>query len=207
MLEHIASFLVNFISSLGYPGIIITMAIESAMIPLPSEVIMPFSGFLASRGVFSLPLVALSGAAGNLIGSLGAYYLGYWGHEKVVRNFVRRWGKWMLLTEDDLDLAEKLMRKYKDMVVLVSRVLPGVRTVISLPAGFAQLPLGRFIFLTFFGSLIWSYLLAWVGFVLGKNWQAVGPIFHKFDLLLEVVLVLAVAFYIYKKLFASKREV
>lgn len=206
MLEHTANFIINFISTLGYPGIIITMAIESALIPLPSEVIMPFSGYLVSKGVFNLYLVALSGALGNVLGSLAAYALGYWGHEKLVRSFVRKWGKWLLLSEDDLDLAEKLLRKYKDLVIILSRVLPGVRTVISLPAGFAKLPIWRFIVLTFIGSLIWSYFLAWIGLVLGNNWRQVGPVFHKFDMLIVVVVVLAVGLYIYKKAFASKKE-
>src|SRR5713226_2200996 len=111
MLESISHFLISVISSLGYPGIILTMAIESALIPLPSEVIMPFSGFLVTTGRFNIHLVALSGAFGNLIGSLVAYAIGFWGHERVVRRLVRKWGKMLLISEHELDEAEKLLHK------------------------------------------------------------------------------------------------
>ena len=200
MIEHIGNFIINLISTLGYPGIVITMAIESALIPLPSEIIMPFSGFLASTGKFDLNLVALSGAIGNVIGSLIAYAIGYYGHEKLVRRFIRKFGKFVLISEKELDETEKLLHKYKDLVVLGSRVIPGIRTVISLPCGFAKLPLGRFIVLTFFGSLVWSYFLAWIGFTLGQNWKSIGPYFHKADVAVIGVIVLAVGFYTYHKL-------
>lgn len=176
------------------------MAIESALIPLPSEIIMPFSGYLVTTGRFGLMEVAVAGAVGNVLGSLLAYWLGFWGHEKLVRRLVRRFGKWVLFTEEELDLTEKLLHKYKDLVVLGSRVVPGIRTVISLPCGIAKLPLARFVILTFIGSLIWSYLLAWIGFVLGQNWRTIGPYFHKLDVVIVVGIVAAGAFYIYYKL-------
>lgn len=158
---------------------------------------MPFSGFLVSTGQFNLHLVALSGALGNLIGSLIAYGIGFWGHERLVRRFIRRWGEWILITERELDQSEKLLYKYKDLVVLGSRIVPGVRTVISLPCGFAKLPLARFIILTFFGSLVWCYFLAWIGLVLGENWDRIGPYFHQADALIAGLIVLAVGYYIY----------
>lgn len=200
MLEHIAQWVINVISTLGYPGIIITMAIESALIPLPSEVIMPFSGYLASTGRFDLNLVALMGAIGNVLGSLVAYAIGFYGHEKLVRRFIRKFGKWILISENELDETEKLLHRFKDLVVLGSRVIPGIRTVISLPCGFAKLPLGRFIVLTFFGSLVWSYFLAWIGFVLGQNWHSIGPYFHKADAAIAVLIIGAVLFYVYHKM-------
>lgn len=200
MLESIASWIINVISSLGYLGIVITMAIESALIPLPSEVIMPFSGFLASTGRFDLNLVALAGAVGNVLGSLIAYAIGYFGRERLVRRFIRKFGKFLFISEKELDETEKLLHRYKDLVVLGSRVVPGVRTVISLPCGFARLPLGRFVALTFFGSLVWSYILAWVGYVLGQNWHSLGPIFHKLDAVIVVVIVAAFGYFIYHKL-------
>lgn len=199
MLESLAQWIINIISVLGYPGIILTMTIESALIPLPSEIIMPFSGFLASTGRFELWLVALSGATGNVLGSLIAYIIGFYGHEKLVRRFIRKFGKWILLSEKELDETEKLLHKYKDLVVLGSRVIPGIRTVISLPCGFAKLPLGRFIVLTFLGSLIWSYFLAWIGYVMGQNWQAIGPYFHKLDAIIIIFISGTVGFYIYHK--------
>lgn len=185
---------------MGYPGIVLTMAIESALIPLPSEIIMPFSGFLVTIGKFSLLGVAIAGAAGNVIGSLIAYAIGYYGHEKLVRRFIRKFGKWILVSEHELDVTEQLLHKYKDLVVLGSRVVPGIRTVISLPCGFAKLPLFRFITLTFIGSLVWSYFLAWIGFVLGQNWRTIGPYFHKADAVIVLLIVGAIGFYIYHKL-------
>lgn len=180
------------------------MAIESALIPLPSEIIMPFSGYLVSTGRFSLLGVAFFGATGNVLGSLAAYGLGYWGHERIVRRFIRKFGKFLLITEEELDKTEKLLHKYKDAVVLGSRVLPGIRTVISLPCGIAKLPLGRFIVLTFVGSFVWSLVLAYIGKTLGENWQAIGPYFHKADTLIIVLILGAVGFYIYHKLKGKK---
>lgn len=200
ILEPIASWIINVISALGYPGIVLTMAIESALIPLPSEIIMPFSGFLVAQGRFNFWLVAVSGSLGNLIGSLIAYGVGYWGHEKIVRRFIRRWGKFLLLTEEDLDTTEVWLNKYGDWVVAGSRLLPAVRTVISLPCGIARLPLKRFIILTFFGSLIWSAVLAYIGKIMGENWVSIGPYFHKFDIVIIIILALGVGFYIWHKL-------
>lgn len=199
MLETVAQWVINTISSLGYPGIILTMAIESALIPLPSEIIMPFSGFLVSTGKFDLNMVALMGAIGNVIGSLIAYAIGYYGHEKLVRRFIRKFGKWILISEKELDETEVLLHRFKDLVVLGSRVIPGIRTVISLPCGFAKLPLGRFIVLTFIGSLIWSYFLAWIGFVMGENWDTLGPYFHRADAVIVILIVGAILFYLYHK--------
>lgn len=200
MLESVASWIIHIISTLGYPGIVLTMAIESALIPLPSEIIMPFSGYLVSTGRFDLFLVGLSGAIGNLIGSLIAYWLGYWGHEKVVRRFVRKFGKYLLFTEKELDESEKWMHKYKMLAVFGARLVPGIRTVISLAAGITKLPLYSFIALTFVGSFIWSFFLAWVGFILGQNWKSLGGIFHKFDALIGILIILGISYYIYKRL-------
>ncbi len=131
MLEAVAGWIIHIISALGYPGVIITMAIESALIPLPSEIIMPFSGYLVSAGKFDLNLVALAGAVGNVGGSLIAYAMGYYGHEKLIRRFIRKFGKFILISEKELDETEKLLRKFNGLVVLGSRVIPGIRTVIS----------------------------------------------------------------------------
>lgn len=181
------------------------MAIESALIPLPSEIIMPFSGYLALSGKFSLFWVALAGGVGNLIGSWVAYAIGYWGHERLVRRFIRRWGKWILISEEELDKTEELLHKYKDLVVAGSRLVPGIRTVISLPCGFAKLPLLRFSILTLIGSFIWSYFLAYIGYVMGANWDTLGPYFHKFDLVIILLLLAAAGYYVYYKLKKPKQ--
>src|SRR4030042_5852059 len=162
LLEAIAALTINLISSLGYFGIFLAMAIESASIPLPSEIIMPFSGFLVAEGRFNFYLACVVGAAGNLFGSVLMYFLGFWGHERLVRPFVRGWGR-ILINEEELDLGEAWFRKYGDLIVLVSRVLPVVRTFISLPAGVVRVNFGRFCLFTFFGSIFWSAFLAFIG--------------------------------------------
>jgi len=176
------------------------MAIESALVPLPSEIIMPFAGYLVFTGKLNLILVAVAGAFGNLAGSLAAYSLGYWGHERIVRRLVRKVGKFVLFTEEDLDSSEKYFNKYGSWIVLVSRVMPAIRTYISLPAGIARYPIVKFSTLTFFGSLVWSFVLAYIGFLLGENWNTLGPYFHKFDFIIVILGILFVAYYIYHKL-------
>lgn len=200
MLGSIAAWIINVISTLGYPGIVLTMAIESALIPLPSEIIMPFSGYLASTGQFNLVLVILMGAVGNTLGSLVAYGLGYWGHEKVVRRFIRNYGKYILISEKELSSMERFMHKYHGISVLIARFTPGVRTIISLPAGIAKLPLTQFITLTFIGTLLWSALLAWIGYTLGQNWKGLENYFHKFEALIGILIILALGTYIWKRL-------
>lgn len=199
ILGQLANLIINFISGTGYLGIFILMTVESALIPIPSEITMPFAGFLVSRGELNILIVSLVGAFGNLIGSLLAYALGYWGQEKVVRVLIRKYGRFILLSEHDLDISENWFRKYGNLMVFASRLMPALRTVISLPAGIAKLGLPKFIFYTTVGSFIWSYLLTYIGFKLGENWNSLGPIFHKFDLALVIVGVVTVVLYVYHK--------
>lgn len=201
---QVANWTINFISTIGYGGIIITMAAESALIPLPSEIIMPFSGFLVTKGVFNFWLVGLSGAVGNLIGSLVAYTLGYWAEEPLVRKLIKRWGKFIFISEDEYDKAKEILQKYGNWVVFGSRILPAVRTVISLPCGVARLPIKSFIVYTFLGSFIWSVFLAYLGKLLGENWHDIGPYFRKFDILIVTLILVIFAFYVYKRLKTSK---
>lgn len=204
-LEVIVFWVMGVISDFGYPGIFLLMTAESALIPIPSEIIMPFSGFLVSEGRFSLIGIAFAGALGNLAGSWLAYGLGYWGHQRLVRKFIVNFGKFILLTEKDYDHALQLFSKYGQWVTALARVLPAIRTVISLPAGVARLNFVKFSILTFFGSLIWSYFLGYLGLILGQNWQIIRPYFRKFDILIVIVTILFVTAYLYHKLRNSKR--
>lgn len=206
VIESIVLLVTHIIAALGYPGIIALMAIESALIPLPSEVIMPFSGFLVSQGKFSLLGVALAGAFGNLIGSWIAYAIGYFGHERLVKKLVRKYGKFILLTEEEFDSAVNLFHKYGQWVALVARVLPAVRTVISLPAGISKLPFFKFSLLTFVGSFIWSFILAYIGVKLGENWEIIRPYFRKFDMAIIFLIIITVAAYVYYKLFTRGKR-
>lgn len=204
ILESLAFWVMGVISNLGYGGIFMLMTAESALIPIPSEIIMPFSGFLVSTGHFSLLNVALVGAFGNLFGSWLAYALGYYKGEKFVRVLIVKYGKFILLTEDELDKSLHMFKKYGQWLAAISRLLPAVRTIISLPAGIAKVPFLKFSVFTFVGSFIWSYLLAYIGFILGQNWQAIRPYFRKFDIIIVIIAIILVGAYLYHKLLSPK---
>lgn len=204
ILETIVLWVIATIGTMGYPGVFLLMAIESALIPIPSEVIMPFSGFLVSQGKFNLWIVILVGALGNLAGSWTAYALGYYGEKRLVRRLVVKYGKFILLTEEEFDNSIKLFNKYGQWTAAISRVLPAIRTVISLPAGIAKLPFWKFSALTFFGSLIWSAFLTLAGVKLGENWESIRPLFRKFDFLIIILAIILAGAYVYIKL--SKRK-
>lgn len=157
----------SIISSLGYVGIFFLMVLESALIPIPSEVIMPFSGFLVSVGKLGLLGVILAGSFGNLVGSIATYYLGL----RLGRTAIVRYGKYVFFKKKHLEYTERLFEKYGDKVTFVGRLLPAVRTYISLPAGIGLTNFIKFTVYTFVGSLIWNTLLAYAGLELGINWR------------------------------------
>jgi len=185
----LAGLIISVISTTGYGGIVILMAIESACIPLPSEIIMPFAGYLVSIGRFDLYLAATAGAVGCNIGSIAAYELGKRGG----RTVVDRWGKYVLMSHSDLDRAERFFERWGDLTVLICRLLPAVRSFIAFPAGVARMPLLRFHLYTFIGSWPWCFALAWVGMKLGDEWRTdprLSGLLHKLDFVI-VGLVLA----------------
>lgn len=188
----LSSFIISVISGMGYAGIVLLMAIESACIPLPSEVIMPFSGYLVFKHEFTLWGVALAGAVGCVVGSLIAYAIGAYGG----RALVHRYGRYVLISHQDLALADRWFARHGGITVFIGRLLPIIRTFIALPAGISRMPLTPFIVYTFVGSLIWCYGLAWIGIKLGENWRTLGSYFHRFDTLIAIVLVLAAAWYV-----------
>jgi membrane protein DedA with SNARE-associated domain len=164
----LSGFVIGMISTLGYGGIILLMAIESACIPLPSEVIMPFSGYLVYTGRFHLLWVATLGALGCNLGSWLAYEIGYYGG----RPLVERYGSYVLLSRRGLDLADSFFARWGSATVFFSRLLPVVRTFIALPAGVAKMPRLRFHAYTFLGSWPWCLGLAWIGVKLGEKWDS-----------------------------------
>jgi membrane protein DedA with SNARE-associated domain len=186
ILSPVVSWVVNLVTSLSYLGVFLAMTIESACVPLPSEIIMPFSGYLVSRGIFNIHLVALAGALGNLVGSLVAYYAGYFGG----RRFILRFGKYILIHPEELSRADRFFARFGLWAVLICRVLPIVRTFISLPAGISKMRIVPFILLTFFGSLPWCYLLTYIGLLLGENWSSIRYYFHRFDIVIVLILLL-----------------
>jgi membrane protein DedA with SNARE-associated domain len=205
VIEALAVWTTGVISSMGYGGIVLLMAIESACIPLPSEIIMPFAGYLVYAGRFTLHGAALAGAVGCIVGSIPAYYLGLYGG----RPLIERYGKYVLVSSHELDLADRLFARWGQWVVLGARLLPVIRTFIAFPAGVARMNMAKFIVYTFIGSYPWCYGLAWVGMKLGEQWDKdprLKAAFHRFDLLIGVALVLAVAWFVWHKLRAAKAE-
>jgi membrane protein DedA with SNARE-associated domain len=196
LLSEVSSFIINFISSLGYGGIGILMALESACIPIPSEIIMPFSGYLVFSGKFSLWLVVFWGTIGNLIGSIIAYLVGFYGG----RPLIEKYGKYVFLSKEDLDRAQRWFEKYGSLSIFFSRMLPIVRTFISLPAGIARMPVWKFSLFTFIGSLPWVLFLTYIGVITGENWSKIEVYFRKFDWLVIILLIGLLALYLWKKL-------
>ena len=186
LIAGLASLIIAVIAAGGYAGVALLMAIESACIPLPSEIIMPFAGYLASTGAMNIWLVATAGAIGCNIGSIAAYEVGKHGG----RPFVRRWGRYVLVSLHDLDRAELFFRRWGSAAVLICRLLPVVRSFIAFPAGVARMPLVRFHIYTFVGSWPFCFALAWVGLKLGAAWDSdprVKALFHKLDVVIVAV--------------------
>lgn len=192
----ISSFVINVISNSGYGGIFVLMALESALIPIPSEIIMPFSGFLVFEEKFSMLWVVLWGTIGNLVGSIAAYILGYYGG----RPLIEKYGKYILISHHELEWADRWFQKYGSISIFFSRLLPAVRTFISLPAGVAKMPFWKFCVYTFLGSLPWSFVLTYAGIIMGENWKGLEIYFRKFDWAIAVLGVIALGFFIWHKI-------
>jgi membrane protein DedA with SNARE-associated domain len=177
ILAPLSAFILSVISSWGYAGVVVCMTIESACIPLPSEIIMPFSGYLTTTGRFTLWAVALAGAVGNVFGS----WIGYWMGSVGGRPLAERLAGWRLVRVEEYDRADRWLRKHGLQVAFWTRLLPIVRTFISFPAGAARVPFARFTLYTFLGSYIWAFALAWIGAAFGEHWESIRDVWRGFD--------------------------
>ena len=197
IIEFLSGIIVATISLLGYSGIVLLMAIESACIPLPSEIIMPFSGYLVSTGQMNLWLVGIAGAVGCVLGSLVAYWVG----SKGGRPLIEKYGRYVLVSRHDLDMADRWFATHGEIIVFVSRLLPAIRTFIAFPAGVARMNLKRFVIYTFAGSLPWCLGLAYVGQKLGEKWNQDDTLktwFHRFDFVIGIIGVLLAGWWIWR---------
>jgi len=196
LVEFVSNFTINLIGSLGYWGVFMGMTLESACIPIPSEIIMPFSGFVVWQGNNNMTLIGITvvGAFGNLVGSLIAYFVGLKGG----RPLLEKYGKYLLITHNKLELADRWFSKYGGEAVLISRVLPIIRTFISLPAGIAHMDLKKFAVYTFIGSLPWTFALGYIGIKLGPNWGIIQGYFHILDIIVGIGLLGIIGYLIYK---------
>lgn len=194
--QIVVNELTKLIESNGYLAITILMTAESALIPIPSEVTMPFAGFMSGLGTLNFWTVVFLGALGNLTGSLMAYYLGYYKGEEWILIFIKKWGKYLLIREEEYYKSKEWFINYGQGITFVSRLLPVVRTFISLPAGIAKMEIIPFSILTFLGSFIWSLFLAWLGLKLGQNWLVIEPYFRQFQILIVGVILAFVFWYV-----------
>ena len=205
IIEILSGFIVATISLLGYSGIVLLMAIESACIPLPSEIIMPFSGYLVSTGQMNLWAVGIAGAVGCVLGSLVAYWVGMYGG----RPLIEKYGRYVLISPYDLDMADRWFAKRGEIIVFVSRLLPAIRTFIAFPAGVARMNLKRFVIYTFAGSLPWCLGLAYFGQKLGEKWNKDDTLktwFHRFDFLIGIAAVILIGWWIWRHVRHLRKE-
>lgn len=188
--ELLSGYITNFISSIGYMGVFILMTLESAALPVPSEVVMCFAGYLAYQGIFNIYWITLIGAIGCTAGSIISYYVGLiYG-----RSAIEKYGKYVLIRSHHMDLAEKWFLKYGDKAVFFSRLLPVVRTFISFPAGIGRYDIRKLVIFSFVGSLPWCFALAYVGFYLGPFWKDIIGVFDKLDIVIILAIVVIVIY-------------
>ncbi len=194
IVEYLSEIAIHLIQTLGYWGIFLGMTIESACIPLPSEIIMPFAGYVVWQGEMTLIGITIVGALGNLVGSWIAYFIGL----KEGRPLLEKYGKYILISHHKLELADRWFEKYGHEAVLIGRLLPIVRTFISLPAGIAGMDFKKFTIYSFIGALPWCFVLGYIGYSLGPNWNTVRDIFHILDYVVAAALVGIFIYIVYK---------
>ncbi len=201
-LSYIGHLAVQVISSLGYFGVFFLMMLESMIFPIPSELVMPFAGFLAARGTFNFWLVVFFSAFGSLVGSLLSYYIGYYGGKGVVKKF----GKYAFLDEHDLDKTHNWFNKKGPRTIFVSRFVPVVRHLISIPAGIGKMDLKKFCIFTVIGATMWNTFLAYLGYVLGSNWESVKKYSEYISIPVAIIVVIVCIFFVHRHFRNKKRK-
>ncbi|HNR28889.1 MAG TPA: DedA family protein [Candidatus Dojkabacteria bacterium] len=199
MIQSIIDWLVNAISTIGYPGVFISVFLESFFAPIPSEIILPFSGFVASTGKMNLIFVIVIATVAAYLGSLPFYFIGKWG-EKPVINFINKYGKYLFIQQKDVDKVFGAFDKYGKGVVFFGRLIPMIRTLISFPAGVAKMQFARFSMYTLLGSLTWNILLTYAGYQLGDHWSVVSKWIEKYQNVILVLIIIAVLLYIIRRI-------
>lgn len=204
LLNVIKIWVENIISTMGYPGLYLVMFLENVFPPIPSEVVLPLAGSLSLTGRFSIPVITLVGMLGSLTGAFLFYGLGKWLGEPRVRKLLTRFGKFALLSTDDLDRSLEWFDKYDDWVIFFSRMVPIVRSLISIPAGIASMNLAKFSFYTIIGTALWSFVLSYGGRLLGEQWPLIADYINTYQNIVLVLAVLAVGFFIVFRLLKKK---
>jgi len=187
VLESFAHWVQSIVVYFGYPGVFVVIMLESTLVPIPSELVMPFAGFMASRGEFSLPVILVINSVAALLGSGLCYWIGVVGGKP----FLVRYGKYFLVRQHDIERTEAFFARHGKKTILIGRFLPVIRHVISIPAGIARMPLPGFFLQTFLGSTIWGGALVLLGYYVGANWEALARSLKRVDLIIGTILVLA----------------
>lgn len=193
--ELLISYITHFISIGGYPSIVLLMALESMIAPIPSEAVMPFVGFLVSSGKFNFWTAIFFSTLGSIIGSLISYYMGAYGGRLVVE----KWGKYLLLNKHHLDITEKFFNKYGEKAIFASRFIPVVRHFISIPAGVGRMKIGKFVLYTIVGAGLWNAFLTYVGLQMGDNWTKLGNYTKYGDMIIIAAIIITIAYFVYKR--------
>ncbi len=189
----------SVIESLGYTGIVAFIFLENVFPPIPSEVILPFAGFLVEQGELTLIGVALAGTLGSVLGALPLYWLGrYWNQEKLKRFFAGK-GKWFMVSEENVDNSFDRFQRHGSWAVFFCRMIPGLRSLISIPAGTFGMPMSKFLILTTAGTFLWTLLLTWIGTVLGENYEKIAPYLDAISWTVVVVFLGTIAWWIVKQ--------
>lgn len=196
LLDQLSVIIREIIMALGYPGISLVMFAENVFPPIPSELVMPFAGFLVADGNMNFVYVILAGTIGAVLGAIVLYYLGLWLDEPVIRRFIRNFGRYFLLSEDDLDRALEFFGKYGEAVIFFGRLIPIIRSLISVPAGMNRMPMGKFLIFTAFGTTVWNLVLTAAGYWLGENWQEILGYVKQYERVTLVVLAIAVVVFV-----------
>lgn len=202
MLESFAHWIQDIVRTVGYPGVFVLITLESTLVPIPSEIVMPFAGFMASQGEFSLPVILIINSVAALLGSGLCYWIGVVGG----RPFLERYGKYFLVRQHDIAKTEAFFAKHGQKTILIARFVPVIRHVISVPAGIARMPLRAFFLQTFLGSTIWGGALILLGYYVGANWEAFAKTLKRVDLLIGGILVLALVAFAIRFVVRRRRE-
>ena len=200
MLEQLTGIIIHLIQSAGYLGVFVLMVLNATAIPIPSEVTLPFAGFLANQGSLSLILVIIIGILGDLVGSIIGYSIGYLLEENLLLSLIKKYGKFILVTEHDYHKVTSWIKKYGAPVVFIGKMLPGIKSFVAIAAGITEVKFTRFIISNILAALIYVSFVTYVGFYLGSKWSILGGYFQKFELVIIVLAILAGLFYINYKL-------
>ncbi|MCA0352235.1 MAG: DedA family protein [Chloroflexi bacterium] len=206
IMDKVQAIITAIITALSYPGIALVMFAENLFPPIPSELVMPFAGFIVGKGEMNLVAVLLAGTIGAVLGALALYYIGMWADETIIRRFIRRYGKFFFISEADIDKTLGFFAKYGEIVVFTGRLIPLVRSLISIPAGMNRMPMGRFLLWTTFGSLIWNGILTYAGIVLGSQWENVLGLVDRYEKVALGIIALGLIWFVVNRVLKVRRN-